>query len=378
MVNAVAEAIQYAHDHGIIHRDLKPANVLLDAHGHPRVTDFGLAKLVNGDSHLTDTGQVLGTPSYMPPEQAAGQSARVGVPADVYALGAILYSLLTGRPPFRSDTPFQTLVRVLEEEPPALRSIARTVPRDLETICLKCLRKEPHRRYGSARELADDLQRYLAGEPILARPLGPVGRVRRWARRRPALAVTLVALVVFYANHLVSAYALRAADERGAFQWFVTSLVILWAAGATTFQYLTRWFRNGRVLIYGWATMDLLLFTGFLAVADGPSSSLLLGYPLLIAGTALRFRIGLIWFITGLSVAAYVGLALDAYWYRPHLATTAHDAVPFVLGLGVIGLIQHLIFRHIRRGDEPAAGLPLHRPDARRHEAEPGKTLTRK
>ena len=184
--------------------------------------------------------------------------------------------------------------------------------------------------------------------------------------------------IVFYANHLISAYALRAADERGAFQWFVTSLVILWAAGATTFQYLTRWFRNGRVLIYGWATMDLLLFTGFLAVADGPSSSLLLGYPLLIAGTALRFRIGLIWFITGLSVAAYVGLALDAYWYRPHLATTAHDAVPFVLGLGVIGLIQHLIFRHIRRGDEPAAGLPLHRPDARRHEAEPGKTLTRK
>ena len=189
MVRMVAEAVQYAHEHGVIHRDLKPANVLLDRQGNPRITDFGLAKTVRDDRGLTATGQVMGTPSYMPPEQASGRTDGISPPADVYALGAILYCLLTGRPPFQASSPMDTLLQVLETEPVPPRQLNVAVPRDLETIALKCLQKDPKRRYGTARELAEDLDRFLNGRPILARPVGPAQRLVRWCRRNPALAV---------------------------------------------------------------------------------------------------------------------------------------------------------------------------------------------
>ena len=182
----VAEAVQFAHEKGVIHRDLKPANVLLDAQGQPKVTDFGLAKKLQADSGLTHTGQVMGTPSYMPPEQAEGKN--VGPPADVYALGAILYCLLTGRPPFQAATPMDTLIQVLSDEPVPPRQLNASIPRDLETICLKCLEKEPDQRYASAAALAADLRRFLTGEPIAARPVTRLERVAKWARRKPTLA----------------------------------------------------------------------------------------------------------------------------------------------------------------------------------------------
>jgi formylglycine-generating enzyme required for sulfatase activity/tRNA A-37 threonylcarbamoyl transferase component Bud32 len=201
LVATVAGAVEYAHRQGVIHRDLKPSNILIDRKGHPRVTDFGLAKRLDSGSDLTASGQVLGTPSYMPPEQAAGQVSAVGPATDVYALGAVLYATLTGRPPFQAATPLETLKQVIEREPVALRQLNPGVPRDLETIVLKCLEKPVSRRYPTAQALVDDLGRYLEGRPILARPVGRWEHVWRWCRRQPlvaglsAAAVLLVLLV---------------------------------------------------------------------------------------------------------------------------------------------------------------------------------------
>src|SRR5256714_11936806 len=172
-VEQIAKAIHYAHQRGILHRDLKPSNVLIDASGEPHITDFGLAKNLKGDSELTLTGQALGSPCFIPPEQAAGRHGEVGPASDVYSLGAILYHLLTGRPPFVAETLTETLQQVVNSEPASPRLLNPRVPRDLETICLKCLNKEPHRRYRSAQGLAEDLQHWLADGPILARPSGP-------------------------------------------------------------------------------------------------------------------------------------------------------------------------------------------------------------
>jgi WD40 repeat protein len=199
LTRKVAEAVAYAHAHGVIHRDLKPANILVDKQGQPRLTDFGLAKRIQGEpgasapGGLTATGQIVGTPSYMPPEQAGGRRGEAGPLSDVYSLGAVLYCLLTGRPPFQADNPLDTLLQVLEQDPVPPRRLNTAVPRDLETICLKCLQKEPRRRYQSAQELAADLDRFLTGKPILARPAGVVERALKWARRRPAAAALVAA-----------------------------------------------------------------------------------------------------------------------------------------------------------------------------------------
>jgi WD40 repeat protein len=190
----VCRAIHYAHQHSILHRDLKPANILLDGQGEPHVTDFGLAKRTGGDSQLTQTGTIVGTPSYMAPEQAAPSKVPLTTSADVYSLGAMLYEILTGRPPFKGDSPLDTLMLVINKEAERPRSINAAADRDLETIALKCLEKDPARRYGSAEALAEDLDRWLEGEPILARPIGSAERVVKWAKRRPAIAALAVGI----------------------------------------------------------------------------------------------------------------------------------------------------------------------------------------
>ena len=195
LIRRVSHAIEFAHQRGVIHRDLKPANILLEEDGSPRVTDFGLAKNVEGDSALTGSGQILGTPSYMPPEQARGKRDEVGPAADIYALGATLYALATGRPPFQAATPVDTVIQVLSDEPVPPRRLNASIPPDFETICLKCLEKTPAKRYPTALALGDDLARFLAGEPIMARPGTSLERTIKWARRRPAIA-SLLGLVV--------------------------------------------------------------------------------------------------------------------------------------------------------------------------------------
>jgi hypothetical protein len=208
LVRTLAGAMQAAHRANVVHRDLKPANVLLTADGQLKVTDFGLAKKLDEVGH-TPTGAIVGTPSYMAPEQAGGKPKEIGPLADVYALGVILYELLTGRPPFKAATSLDTVLQVLSEEPVAPRSLNPAVPRDLETICLKCLEKDPHRRYGSAAALAEELQCWLAGRPISARPVGNAERLWRWGRRNPLvafLAATAAFLLVLFVIVLVVSY----------------------------------------------------------------------------------------------------------------------------------------------------------------------------
>ncbi len=192
LVAVVARAVHYAHQRGILHRDLKPTNILVDSAGTPYITDFGLAKRLGSDRGLTQSGAILGTPEYMAPEQARAAKG-LSVAVDVHALGAMLYELLTGVPPFRAPTPLETLLRVIDQPAPAPRDLAPQIAPDLETICLKCLEKDPQRRYPSAEALADDLERWLRGEPITARPVSRFERAWRWGRRNPTVASSLLA-----------------------------------------------------------------------------------------------------------------------------------------------------------------------------------------
>jgi WD40 repeat protein/tetratricopeptide (TPR) repeat protein/tRNA A-37 threonylcarbamoyl transferase component Bud32 len=199
LVEKLARAMHAVHQCSVVHRDLKPANVLLTADGTPKISDFGLAKKLDDDAGQTCSGAIIGTPSYMAPEQASGGPERATPLADVYALGAILYECLTGRPPFRAATVMETLEQVVQDEPVPPRRLNAAVPRDLETVCLKCLGKDPAKRYGSAEALADDLRHWLHGEPIQARPVGRLEKLWRWCRRHPAPAAAagiIVATVV--------------------------------------------------------------------------------------------------------------------------------------------------------------------------------------
>jgi serine/threonine protein kinase len=365
-VEQLARAIHYAHREGILHRDLKPSNIMLDRDDHPYITDFGLAKRLDaGDSALTQTGAVLGTPSYMAPEQAAGKSKELGPTCDVYGLGAVLYELLTSRPPFRSDTPLETLLDVQDREPVPPRLLNPRVEHDLETICLKCLEKDPARRYASGDELAADLKRYLDGESIMARSYNVLARLTR-ALNRPShregdlrlwASLLLVFSGIFLGGHLLTFVLIQTHQSSG--------LLFLSRAGALVLGGVALWFywRRGGLPVNAAERQVYSIWVGYLLAygTSGLATRLLIGSGALGAGSAelagwqevVSYPFAAI--LTGLAFFVMGGL----YWGRYYAIGLAFFVLALLMPLrlewsplayGVLwALCLVAIARHLRR-----------------------------
>jgi len=350
LMTAVARAVDHLHAHGIVHRDLKPSNILLDHDGQPYVTDFGLAKVFLPGSEATVTGVIAGTPSYMAPEQAAGHRGEVGPAVDVYSLGAILYELLTGGPPFRQESPLDTLLDVLGREPRLPRQINPRVPRGLELICLKCLAKSPGDRYASAAALADDLERFAQGEPLAVRPPDLLQRAAQWTRRHPALACQLAALGVIY---LVELGNYHFGVVQRSFHWTMTALAAAWAGVSIVCEWFVEHPRLALSARFVWGALDaLILLAALLFVADGATSGLIAAYPLLIAASGLWFHSRFVWFMTVVSLLSYGVLVVDFYTWRTGLqqrfdiSFTRH--ILFAISLVVLGAIVSTLVQRLR------------------------------
>jgi eukaryotic-like serine/threonine-protein kinase len=304
----VCRAVDFAHAHGILHRDLKPANVLVDRDGMAYVTDFGLAKRTGSAAGLTQTGAILGTPDYMAPEQARGERS-VSAAADIYALGAILYEVLAGQPPFRGPTHLDTILEVLERDPPHPRSIVPTADRELCDVALKCLAKDPAHRYPSAEALATDLARWLAGDGVSARRRRGLRWVVGWARREPGLACRLGLLTV---GGILGHFKLTRDPTATTAQYTAAmSLLAVWAAASIGFQTLLRRDRFANGVMAVWLAADSTFLTVLLAVNHCLESPLALMYGLFVAASGVWFRVHLVWVATVAAVAGYGGLVVE-------------------------------------------------------------------
>ena len=342
----IAVAIGLAHDSGIIHRDLKPANILIEHQsGRPWVTDFGLAKFLNADQSLTAAGDVMGTPGYMSPEQAAGEKRTMSPATDVYAIGAILYRLLTGRTPIVSDSDnvARTLQLIQEHDVISPRSLSRSISPELNTLCMKCLETDPRRRYQNARLLAEDLGRFLEGEPILARSPGVFRKLQRWARHRPGQAATWLVLTFFGTYHLTNAL-LGGLQDYPSFNRAVTFVLPLAALNAWFWQRCLIRKHGAAWPLYAWATGEVLLLTSLLLFTDGAKSGLVSLYYVIVAVSVLRCRPMLVGYVTLLAMAGYVA----SWGFSRFVAAGVQDplqGVPVLLSLGLIGFVQYLALK---------------------------------
>jgi serine/threonine protein kinase len=346
MLRKIVAAVAYAHGRGVVHRDLKPANILLaesdssgDAAadltsvGEPKITDFGLAKRLGDEAHLTASGQILGTPSYMPPEQAAGRLSEVGPAADIYALGAILYAMLTGRPPFQAESPVEVILQVLEREPLLPSKLVRGVPRELEWICLKCLEKRPADRYASADSLLADLDRYLRREPPLARRPTLVQRLRRWVRRQPVLAGHVVGLSVPLA---VSQIVFTLHPQR---EWpyhlSISGVLLFWIAASLCFQWLMDRKRTSDWPLYLWSTADAALLAALLYCVQSPLGAFFGSYLMLIAAAGLAGSTRLVGWMTACCGVSYLTLLA----IHPTETQPPHYIALAVVNIVLVGLV---------------------------------------
>ena len=330
LVARVARAVQCAHDAGIVHRDLKPGNILLDANGEPRVTDFGLAKQVRGKDHCALTGQLMGTPSFMAPEQARGESDESAQGTDIYGLGAVLYYLLTGRPPFVSDSAMDVLALVLKVEAVPPRRINPALPALLEQICLRCLEKRPEDRYISAGALAMHLERFLKGEPLAVHPRAIGRRFEAWAKRQPALAarscILLVCLGVLTAFH---------EDMTHAQHFAVIAVLVGWLVNSFLCQRRLEIDRQATWVRLVCSGADPAALTAILLVARAFSSPLVMLYPTLIAASGYWLRVSVVTTTTGLSLLGYAVLLLEGSRIHP-------ETMPF-LRWHVLALVAMLV-----------------------------------
>jgi len=361
----LARTVAYLHAHQVVHRDLKPANVLLqlapgspgDAREFPpasrglydvKISDFGLAKMLAEDSGATRSGAIMGTPSYMAPEQARGESRSVGPAADVYALGAILYELLTHRPPFVGETSMATLMQVMGSEPISPRRLNPAIHRDLEAVCLKCLEKSPEARFASAAEVADALERHLKGEDVPSARPTPRQMAERWVRRNPALASRLAILVtcalVLLGNTVLGGSRIYS-KSFGALKLEHLGLVFAgWLGMSWLFQRLVRRQRGLEIVPYVWAAFDVGILTITLLLTDSLVSPIDIGYPLLIAASGLWLRERLVWFTSACCNLGYFGatLILLSVSHREQV----HRHVIFLAGMVTL---TFLILHQVRR-----------------------------
>ncbi|MFO1066602.1 MAG: serine/threonine-protein kinase [Pirellulales bacterium] len=338
----ITDAIAAAHRHGIIHRDIKPSNILLGQDGEPYLVDFGLAKLNGFDEELTHTGQILGTPAYMPPEQARGRRAETSPLIDIYSLGAVLYVMLTGNAPFQGPTPFDVLLQVLDREPPRPCRIHSDIPRSLETICLQAMSKDPKDRYQSAAELAADLERYLKDEPIKPpKPAWPE-RLELWWKREPILVshlcgigAVLSVITVFFLIRQEGA-----SDFAGRF-----GLLSLWAAGSIILQQLSLNEQRRDTVYLSWAGFDIIIYTVLIYFASPPRGLLLIGYPMMIAASGLFYRVSFVVFMTSLCIIGFLLLSMTV---NDPITQKFDFTIIYLSGLFVLGLCLVSMIRRVR------------------------------